>query len=431
MSGTSQLLHMGFMGFIFNKYLSRFLLKSLAIMAHEILPQHRPHEQLRTEAPVQRNHSDKYVSAYVSSDNHVDMSFQNPILQDSADHFLVGIDDLTVNLSNLSMIEYDASGSNVLLRIRRLLTEDEGIVNDLAFADFMHTPALQAACEFRITRPYHSLAEILERIWEMLTTINNFINTGGLDNTGLVTERWNVEAGVVAPPVAHIQVYLTNGGLLRFTGNQLFWSNFCIEIPDLKYRQLMLGSDIQFISLHPEGGNEREPFDIDDGEINANEFIPALVANNILASLTSDLRSFTGGMNILYSLDRRVALEVGCSLPLKNSPMVDHGQEAPDFVLGRFNLTSQKDMSSMPMDGHAHFDFKMGARQLQRPSDRICYHHLGPQQKIQAMRLRLWARVRTYNATQRKWGMQTIMYPVMDSDFWHIKLHFIRKDSKR
>ena len=38
-------------------------------------------------------------------------------------------------------------------------------------------------------------------------------------------------------------------------------------------------------------------------------------------------------------LDRRVALEVGCSLPIKNSPMFDHGNEAPDFVLGRFPLT--------------------------------------------------------------------------------------------
>ena len=400
-------------------------------MAHEILPQHRPHEQLRTEAPIQRNHSDKYVSAYVSSENNVDMSFQNPILQDSADHFLVGIDDLTVNLSNLSMLEYDASGSNVLLRVRRLLTEDEGIVNGLEFEDFMHTPALQAACEFKITRPYHSLAEILERIWEMITSINNFINAGGCDNTGLPQERWNVEAGQVDPPVHHIRVDLTNGGLLRFTGNQLFWANFCIEIPELKYRQLMLGSDIQFISLHPETNDEREPFAFDDDEIDANAFIPALVENAILNSLTSALRSFTGGMNVLYSLDRRVALEVGCSLPLKNSPMIDHGQEAPDFVLGRFNLTYQKDMSSMPMEGHAYFNFKMGAQQLQKPYDRICYHHLGPQQKIQALRLRLWARVRTYDATRRKWGMQTIMFPVRDSDFWHIKLHFIRKDSKR
>ena len=47
-------------------------------MAHNVLPSHRPHDQLRTEAPSQKKHTDKYVSAYVSSDNYVDMSFSNP-----------------------------------------------------------------------------------------------------------------------------------------------------------------------------------------------------------------------------------------------------------------------------------------------------------------------------------------------------------------
>ena len=87
-------------------------------MAHQILPQHRPHEQLRTEAPSQKRHSDKYVSSYVSSQSFADMSFSNPVLQESADHFLVGIDELTVNLSHLSMLEHDTN--DVLFRIRRL-----------------------------------------------------------------------------------------------------------------------------------------------------------------------------------------------------------------------------------------------------------------------------------------------------------------------
>ena len=66
-------------------------------MAHNIRPQHRPHEQLRTEAPTQKKHTDKYVSAFVSSDNYVDMSFSSPLLQESADHYRVGVDELTVN----------------------------------------------------------------------------------------------------------------------------------------------------------------------------------------------------------------------------------------------------------------------------------------------------------------------------------------------
>ena len=135
----------------------------------------------------------------------------------------------------------------------------------------------------------------------------------------------------------------------------------------------------------------------------------------------------TGGMNLNHSLDRRVALEVGCSLPLKNSPMIDHGQEAPDFVLGRFNLGAENTASTDAYSGYAKLNLALGPRQLQGPRDRICYHHLGPQQKIQAMRMRLWARVRTYDSSKRKWGMQTIMCPVRDSDYWHIKLHFLHK----
>ena len=84
-------------------------------MAHEILPQHRPHEQLRTEPPKQRHHSDKYVSAFISSDNFVDMSFSNPLPQESADHFRVGIDELTVNLARIRRCRhqcYFASGGS-------------------------------------------------------------------------------------------------------------------------------------------------------------------------------------------------------------------------------------------------------------------------------------------------------------------------------
>ena len=70
-------------------------------MAEQIVPNHRPHEQLRTEAPSQKDHSDKYVSAFVSGSSQVDMSFRNPVLSKSADHYKVGIDELTVNLQPL------------------------------------------------------------------------------------------------------------------------------------------------------------------------------------------------------------------------------------------------------------------------------------------------------------------------------------------
>ena len=70
---------------------------------------------------------------------------------------------------------------------------------------------------------------------------------------------------------------------------------------------------------------------------------------------------------------------------------------------------------------------KLGTISVQGPRDRVVYHHLQPQQKIQVLRLKLWARVRTYDAATGKWGMKTIVCPVQNSDYWFARLHFKRK----
>ena len=428
-------------------------------MAHQVLPQHRPHEQLRTEAPSQKKHTDKYVSAYVSSDNFVDMAFSNPLLQESADHFRVGIDELTVNLAHLSLLEFDSRGTNVLFRIRRLGffgdmdadsddddAEEADDAGQLQHNAGLPTQALADALEFKITRQYNTIAEILERAKEICRALGTYIRTTGLvnpdpdnfaGNDPTTFQKWNVaissgdasDAGVLD----YLDVFLTTGGLLKFRGNKIFWSNFVIEIPEEKYRYLLLGdSTKRYISVHPSTGALVDQYTDEYGTV-----VPFANWENIDTSewtdrdhLRGDFRTFTGDMNIANSLDRRVALEVGCSLPLKNSPMFDHGAEAPDFVLGRFHLSQALTGDAKVNDGRLEMVVPtIGAKQLQGPKDRVCYHHLGPQQKIQTLRLRLWARVRTYDAANDRWGMKTIQMPVRGSDFWHIKLHFIAKGS--
>ena len=49
-------------------------------MAHMIQPSPQAHEQLRTEPATHKVQTDKYVSAFVSGDSSVDMSFRNPVL---------------------------------------------------------------------------------------------------------------------------------------------------------------------------------------------------------------------------------------------------------------------------------------------------------------------------------------------------------------
>ena len=105
------------------------------------------------------------------------------------------------------------------------------------------------------------------------------------------------------------------------------------------------------------------------------------------------LVQFFGSPNLLHTLDRRVTLEVGCSLPLKNSPMIDHGKESPDVVLGRYMFHRPYDINRQATDTGTTVsitDKSIGALQLQGPNDRIVYHALSPQQKIQQLRLKLW-----------------------------------------
>ena len=57
-------------------------------------------------------------------------------------------------------------------------------------------------------------------------------------------------------------------------------------------------------------------------------------------------------------------------------------------------------------------------------NERVLYHHLHPQQKITTVRIKLYARVRTYDEAADKWSMRVIALPTEFSDWWHIRLHF-------
>ena len=454
-------------------------------MAHATQPLHVPHEQLRTEAPGRKEHSDKYVSAFVSGSATVDMTFRNPILQKSADYFKVGIDELTVNLGNLSLLEYGTNDVlfRVLRRGRNVPHADDpsppggqdpphpeehhlnfrmvnGPVGDLE--------KWRNAFEFKIDRAFLTILEVLHRCKEVATAVGTYIREEGLVNPANGEGALWTVATVAGEDqdATHFDIDLTMNGQLRFLGNRVFWANFTIEVPKQKYRQVIFKDvDQEYVSLHPGTGNEiARPYD--DFKAYYDEAVAALAAlppndpetNNMQALVDyynglvqnkslhnysldpvwdlnvgdvdeTELQFVCDG-NLLNTLDRRVTLEVGCSLPVKNSPLVDHGQEAPDFVLGRYMFHQPYSMDAA-LIGTAASNFltvpHLGTITVQGPRDRVVYHHLQPQQKIQVLRLKLWARVRTYDERTRKWGMKTIVCPVEDIDYWHIRLHFLEK----
>ena len=398
-------------------------------MAHAVQPEHVPHEQLRMEAPKQKSHSDKYVSAFVTGDSGVEMQFRNPILPKSADHFKVGIDELTVNISSLSMLEYGTD--DVIFRILRRGNNLADASGDFYLPDGPNNDLemWRKAVEFKVDRPFLTMLEIMERCREIATALKAFINGNGLNGN-----IWTFPSAAGANVAEHFRISLSANGQMIFSGNRIFWANFAIEVPMEKYRDIIFkNKNKQYISLHPVTGLEI-----------ANPYtgLPPILTSTILnpawggagdIGTVADTTSaeFIASGNILSTLDRRVTLEVGCSLPVKNSPLVDHGQEAPDFVLGRYMFhspyTIQNTAPGATYTAPTVVVPQVGTITLQGPRDRVVFHHLQPQQKIQIMRLKLWARVRTYDLTKRTWGMKTIVCPVDSIDYWHVRLHFIEK----
>ena len=423
-------------------------------MAHAIQPYAEPRQQLRTEAPRQRPHDDKYVSVFESGSASADLTFRDPILSESADHFSVGIDELTISLGSLSMLEYNATYPSVLMRVH--LRGVDGAANNAAnFNDWLMPdgPAgnlgkWRESFEFKVDRAYTNINEVLKRLNEIANAVEGYFHTEGIVNPGAgnifdpTYAPFPVGQGINQAPGGnsrHLQVVLTPNGSIQFYGSRTFWANFVIQVPELKYREIFFGNTTkEHVSLHPiTGAINNAPYTptIVGGAITlytVAAFAPAIAGADIatIVAVPQEIEhSYAGNQNLLNTLDRRVTIEVSCSLPIKNSPMVDHGKEAPDFALARFmyhrasTLGTGDTADVLRIDTHG-----IGTKMLQGPRDRVIYHHLRPQQKIQTLRMRIWARVRTYDTTTRKWGMKTIICPMSSLDFWHARLHFLHKD---
>jgi len=142
------------------------------------------------------------------------------------------------------------------------------------------------------------------------------------------------------------------------------------------------------------------------------------------AKLTIALRG-----NLFLGLDRRVAVELGTSLPIKNSPMIAHQQEYPDFVIGRwmfradniYRVNDKGEQSTFATDASA-------TREYQNAQDRVVFHELMPQSKVQTLRVRLFARVRSFDPVFETYDVRSIELPTNAEDWWHGRLHFISKD---
>ena len=329
-----------------------------------------------------------------------------------------------------------------------------------------------------------SVQQLMHRLAELSSDVNRYMNAG-TPNADYAFGGYTAVPGG-AEDTEHLKFECGTDGRVRVVGTAAFWSCFCIEIPAIQNQFGFFGARTtlpvvdfsgsrRFLTLRPDtaapvftkyqvnltklsdplrkdyadGAAGLALFDARRVVVNAHNsrtvlgndtkvYAVAEAAAALALAATFNIHSgasaytkfsYTFNASVFSSLERRVALEVGCSLPVKNSPMVDHQKESPDFVLARWIWRTDPRIESNDMGGSRRYHSNMPAcTEYQGAQDRINYHELQPQSKIQTLRIKLFARLRTFNTTSETFGMRVIELPTTLTDWWHVRLHFMSKD---
>ena len=434
----------------------------------------------------------KYVSCFADSHPDVDITFRDVLLKRPTDHYLVGIDNFSLTNSSLSMIE-PRTGINAdlirivrnpgdpIVRVPENARPESGEALDALFTSAnnyawtgnnLHITNADYYLNIPSTEVILNMSQLLHRLGVLAGDVNSFMNTG-------LTAGASYEFGGYTPNTAdvdttrHLEFSLNSAGQITIHGSRAFWSCFSIEIPSVQNQFGFHGTSNRslervpftrlrrFLSVHPETGVRsynkilvnRFPKVVegnDAAQAAARAYNSRLIGGSaphgivMATTLAGDpanfntyhankvhalLHSIQLDACVFSSLERRIALEVGCSLPIKNSPMVDHAREAPDFVLGRWIWKSDPRVRVNDSGGQRAYEGSMpSCIEYQGARDRITYHELMAQSKIQTLRVKLFARLRTFDEITEKWGMRVIELPSKPSDWWHARLHFISRD---
>lgn len=328
------------------------------------------------------------------------------------------------------------------------------------------------------SRVITSVGQFMEELQTVASIVNTAMSTGQLqarhqnDDGNNVNNTFLPYTADVTPATVenaanvrnHLQFRLGRSGQLFIEATKAFWSMCAIEVPMVQNQFGLYSSTKKNVGAFPSETGRRfltvDPAASTQSWGNlvcfrsAMSTLPAVCAVQQVfhdATTTTLLQgadvgaqdTFYNGAhasskekvtvslrgNLFLGLDRRVAVELGTSLPIKNSPMISHQEEFPDFVIGRwmfrkdnvYRVNDKGEQSTYATDASA-------TREYQNAQDRVLFHELMPQSKVQTLRIRLFARVRTFDPDLETYAVRNIDLPTNPEDWWHGRLHFVSKD---
>ena len=216
-----------------------------------------------------RTSESKYVTVMADGADgspDVDISFREPLLSRPSDHYMVGVDNLTVNLNHLPMLEMNAdevvfelgrfTDNNIAARFFDPLAGTTPLQQLAGGGGELVTDVFVAAEQFKILANYQNIQQLVLALQEFFASVNERIQGGpdanGFPNVGVVVQN---DAAAVPPGpgpftaaivaadklTSHIQCVLSPSGQLRLVGTRAFWSQYFIRIPLAKHQYMLEG----------------------------------------------------------------------------------------------------------------------------------------------------------------------------------------------
>ena len=397
----------------------------------------------------------RYVTVLSDSTNYSDITFKDAakgLLPRSSKNYEVGIDNFTLKLSSFSLLDpvksvpvanaiaqYGNAKKSVVFEFLRVNAHGTNNPyapgNQIAFPSNYqingnNTEAIQRR-DYQVRTDeatlYHTVAELYQAVKNACEAVSK---TYVAPYSAATADQRKVEA------------HINTAGIIMIEAPLYFWHWYMIHIPNKQYQHLFLGDlfnphiDQRLIIINADTKvlvPLEHPAVVFAG--NNAAIVPQAINNVALFNVAPGAGQAPAGAferfgfkfrGSLFGFDRRIAVEIGSSLPLTQSALIEDNKESSDFILGRFMYqTSLKHtMNDESADGITVNTMNNNVIEFQNGTQRIMYHRLQPQNKIATMRIRLFARVRTYDETSNDYQLTNIRLPTVFGDWWHIRLHF-------
>ena len=230
------------------------------------------------------NTESKYVSVFADSQPDVDVTFREPLLGRPSQNYMVGVDNLTVSLNDLSMLDFE---DGYVLRIGHIIKPDGALsapynpanaagisqaaldtqnlvsVNhsiDVTAADGAFPVDAGQMIVSTTSIPFFNVQQFMKSLRRLTDYFNQSTTliSGGLEHANGTGRYFVGYTDHANGPAEHLSFELRSDGKLEVVGSRVFWANFFISFEKPKYQRIFDGERIdsgpKFVGLQPISG---------------------------------------------------------------------------------------------------------------------------------------------------------------------------------